>query len=50
MAKVIKRRLPIWEQILIRPDELWSPCFKDPRVQEGARRAIQAAKDWAKWN
>jgi hypothetical protein len=50
MAQAIKHGFPIWEEVLIRPGELWTPYFKRPRVREGAERAIEAAKAWAKWH
>ena len=49
MTQLVQHGLPIWEQVVIRPGAPWSDYFNSPRVQEGAERAIEAAKEWAKW-
>jgi hypothetical protein len=43
MAQFMKHRLPIWEEVLIRPGEPWRPYFT-PRARLGARRAIEDAR------
>jgi hypothetical protein len=49
MARMVKHGL-LWEQVAIREDEEWTPYNRSPLVREGAKRAIQDAKDWADWN
>lgn len=45
MAEAIKRDLPTWEHVLIRPGEPWTP-YVTPRARRGAQRCIKEATDY----
>jgi hypothetical protein len=45
MAQAIKRGLPTWEDVLIRPGQPWTP-YVTPGARRGARRAIANATSY----
>ena len=48
MARTIKRGLPTWEHVLIRPGEPWTP-YVTPKARRGAENSIGDATAYIKY-